>query len=166
MTLDPKKREGYDEKDAKFLEIVEKYGWHVMSVAPRVGGEGDVFSYSTGLFLRTGQPEVIICGLDPTTSAHIINEIGRQLQSGLTFKTDQQYGDIFANEVKCQFRTVHIAHYSEYVCWTQWFYEGEFFPVSQCFWPDRRGLFPWDEGCHSEVITAQPLLFHPPKNVI
>ena len=56
MTLDPTNREGYDAKDAKFLEIIDKYGWHVMSVAPRVGEAGDMFSYSTGLFLRTGQP--------------------------------------------------------------------------------------------------------------
>jgi hypothetical protein len=48
--LDPKKRDGLSNGDARFLEIIDKYGWHVMSVAPLVGEKGQSFAYSTGLF--------------------------------------------------------------------------------------------------------------------
>jgi Domain of unknown function (DUF4262) len=100
MTLDPKNREGFDPGDAKFLEIIDKFGWHVMSVAPRVGEDGDIFSYSTGLFLRLRHPEIILCGLDSDTSVHIISEIGRQFKTGKVFEIGQRCDDIFANGVK------------------------------------------------------------------
>ena len=38
MTLARKKLEGFDLKDAKFLEIIDKNGWHVMNT--RVGRNG------------------------------------------------------------------------------------------------------------------------------
>jgi uncharacterized protein DUF4262 len=99
MTLDPKKLEGFGLRDAKFLEIIDKYGWHVMSVAPRVGEHGALFSHSTGLFLRFKHPRIILCGLEPDSSTRIINEIGRQVQSGKTFEFSQPYSDIFADDV-------------------------------------------------------------------
>ena len=37
--LDPKKREGLRKLDADFLEIIDKYGWHVMNVAPSVDSD-------------------------------------------------------------------------------------------------------------------------------
>jgi len=166
MTLDPKKRDGFEPRDAKFLDIIDRCGWHVMSVAPRVGEGGDVFSYSTGLFLRFNHPEIMVCGLDSNPSVAIINEIGRKVQAGGTFGSDQSYSDIFADDVKCRFRPVQIAYYGEYVCWSQWFYEGTDFPVLQCFWPDRKGQFPWENECHPEVVKAQPRLFLPPQSVM
>jgi hypothetical protein len=116
VTLDPKNREGFDPKDAKFLEIIDNYGWHVMSVAPRIGEEGGIFSYSTGLFLHFKHPEIILCGLDSQTAQRIINEIGRQIQSGKNFETGQKYSGIFANDVKCLFWPVQLSLYGEYVC--------------------------------------------------
>ncbi len=61
--LDPKQREGLPPIDAKFLEIIDTFGWHVMSVAPRVNEAGESFSYSTGLFMRFKHPEIIMFGL-------------------------------------------------------------------------------------------------------
>ncbi len=74
--LDPTKRESFSRADAKFLEIIDKYGWHVMSVAPRSDSQDkqEWFSYSTGLFMRFN-PEVILCGLEADIAIRIINEI-------------------------------------------------------------------------------------------
>jgi len=41
MPIDPKKLEGRQEFDQKLLKIIDEFGWHVMSVAPRTGQEGD-----------------------------------------------------------------------------------------------------------------------------
>ena len=166
MTLDPKNRDGLDSRDAKFLEIISKFCWHLMSVAPRVGEEGNIFTYSTGLFLNFKHPEIILCGLDSNTSFKIVNAIGRQVQAGKTFQVSEPYADIFANDVRCIFRPMQVTHYGDYVCWSQWFYEGPNFPVLQCFWPDKSGLFPWEDGCHPSVVKAQPQLFRPPANVM
>jgi hypothetical protein len=53
MPIDPKKLEGYKEFDQKFLKIIDEFGWHVMSVAPRTDQEVDLWSYSTGLFYHS-----------------------------------------------------------------------------------------------------------------
>jgi hypothetical protein len=165
MTLDPKNREGLNAPDAKFLEIVDKYGWHVMTVAPRVGEEVNSFAYSTGLFLRFQQPEIILFGLDHKNSVGIINEIGQQMKSGKTFEIGKVYADIFAPPVKCQFQRVPVTVYPEYFGWSLWFYEGSDFPVWQCFWPDKNGIFPWEDSCDPEIVKIQPRLFLPPAPI-
>jgi Domain of unknown function (DUF4262) len=109
MIPDPKNLEGFNLKDRKFLVTIDKSGWHVLSVPPRVGEDGDVFAYSTGLFLHFKHPEVILCGLDPATSTRIINEIGRQVQSEKTFETGQKYSDMFTSDVNCLFRSAQVA---------------------------------------------------------
>jgi hypothetical protein len=35
MTLNPASREGLSHVDAEFLQIIEEFGWRVMTVAPR-----------------------------------------------------------------------------------------------------------------------------------
>jgi hypothetical protein len=166
VTLDPKQRSGLPTGDAKFLEIIDKFGWHVMSVAPRVEEEGESFSYSTGLYLRFKHPEILLCGLNSSVSTRIINAIGEEIRRGKSFGIDQDYSGIFANGVKCRFRRVVSDRCNEYVCWAQWFYEHEEFPVLQCFWPDKKGRYPWETGCQPEIVQAQPLLFHHASSIM
>lgn len=166
--LDPKNRDGLKPGDAKFLEIVDKFGWHVMNVAPRVDSDEakEWFSYSTGFFMRFQHPEVLLCGLDADVSTQIINSIGDELKSGRRFELDADYGDIFGDDVKCRFRVVHSSQYAEYVGWSIWFYDGEHFPLWQCFWPDKSGNYPWDETCNRSVAELQPLLYKPSKRLM
>ena len=164
--LDPKKRHGFPTGDAKFLEIIDKFQWHVMSVAPRIDEEGESFSYSTGLYMRFKHPEIILFGLDRDTSQHIINDIGKTIEAGNTYELDRDYADMFAHEVKCRFRPVLPAHYKEYVGWSLWFYEQQPFPLVQCFWPDKDGHYPWEKECHPEVASCQPLLYLQPRSVM
>jgi hypothetical protein len=49
----------------------------------------------------------------------------------------------------------------EYVCFSQWFYEGNEFTVWQCFWPDVHGRYPWDANCDLETKKLQLLLYLP-----
>jgi hypothetical protein len=166
--LDPKNREGLKPGDARFLEIIDEYEWHVMSVAPRVDSEDaqEWFSYSTGLYMRFQHPEILICGLDADTGRGIINSIGDELKAGRKFDLDSDCAHIFADGVKCRFRIVHPSQYAEYVGWAIWFYEREAFPLWQCFWPDDAGKFPWEEGCDPSVVELQPLLYKPSQKVM
>jgi len=161
--LDPTKRDGFDNADAKFLEIIDKFGWHVMSVAPRVdtSDKQEWFSYSTGLYREFRHPEIIMCGLSSQTGSAIINEIGGGIKSGKHYLLDCDYTDIFAYDLKCRFRLMHPSQYGQYVCFSQWFYEGDEFPVWQCFWPDQAGRYPWEPECDPETKQLQPLLYIP-----
>ncbi len=116
--------------------------------------------------MRFSNPEVILCGLEADIAIRIINEIGNALKSGRKFDLDTDYADILANNVKCCFRAVHLSQYSEYVCWAQWFYEQDAFPVWQCLWPDKGGHYPWDVACHAEVAKLQPSLYKPSRQVM
>jgi hypothetical protein len=161
--LDPKKRDGYNTGDRRFLEIVDEYGWHVMNVAPRVDSieKQEWFSYSTGLFRAFGHAEILLCGLDSSTAHRVINDIGNAVKAGRKFELEADCSDVFARGLRCQFRPLHGSNYADYVGWSMWFYEGNNFPVWQCFWPDKAGLYPWQAGCSPDVIEVQPLLFKP-----
>ncbi|HYL86733.1 MAG TPA: DUF4262 domain-containing protein [Candidatus Angelobacter sp.] len=147
--------------DAGFLEVIEKFGWHVMNVAPRVDSQDkqEWFSYTTGLFRSFQSPEIILCGLGSDVAWPTLNEIGNAFKAGRKFELEKDYTDIFAEDVKCRFRAVDVSRYGDYVGWSQWFYEGSEFPLWQCFWPDKNGYYPWEESCHRSIVELQPLLY-------
>jgi hypothetical protein len=160
MTLDPKSRTGFKAGDANFLAKIDEHGWFVTMVAPRLGEEGDCFAYSTGLFYRFGQPEIIMFGLPLDTMHRIINIIGEQMKKGIIFTPDQDYADVL-ERYSCQFRFVDKSHYKEHLGWSSWFYEGQEYPTLQCFWPDKNSYYPWQDECSSGVRELQPFLFLP-----
>jgi hypothetical protein len=157
MTIDPKNRQGLSRGEASFLEIIDRHGWHIMTVA---GNDSNpIFSYSTGLFHSYGHPEVIVLGLgDCDNSQGVISAIGSQVKKGKAFNIDRLY-DTILESYKCCFRPVLRDKYSDYMYWMDWFYERESVPVLQCLWPDRDGNFPVDQKCSRIVAEAQRGLF-------
>jgi Domain of unknown function (DUF4262) len=162
MTLDPSKRDGLPPADAKFLQIIEEYGWHVMTVAPRVGDDAALWAYSTGLYYSYGHPEIILFNLKADTLPQIINTIGQSVKTGKKFEPGPTYADVFDN-YQCSFRAVDSSQYEAYVGFSLWFYESSDFPILQCFWPDKSHRFPWEPPCEDWVREAQPLLYLPEK---
>jgi uncharacterized protein DUF4262 len=158
MTLDPKKRDGLRPVDAGYLAKIDEHGWAVMKVAPRVGDAGDCFAYSTGLFRKFGQPEILIFGLELDLMHQMINIVGKQMRSGVHFEANHGYSDIL-DRYDCQFRVVHKTQFRDYLGFSIWFYEGLDFPALQCFWPDREGYFPWQDGYSPGLRKLQPFLF-------
>lgn len=90
----------------------------------------------------------------------IVNTIGSEIKAGFKFESGSKYHNVFA-KCGCQFRPVDPTWYPNYFGWAMWFYNGEPFPVLQCFWPDREGHYPWDPACSPAVVQLQPLLFKP-----
>jgi hypothetical protein len=162
LTLDPSKRNGLSLVDAKFLEIIEKFGWHVMTVAPRVGEDGDLWAYSTGLYYSYGHPEILLFNLERESLLKIINVIGQSVKSGKRFEAGPAYPDVLES-YECSFRLVDPSHYGAYVGFSLWFYESQDFPMLQCFWPDELHRFPWEAACDEWVRESQPLLYLPAR---
>jgi hypothetical protein len=157
MTLDPSRREGLSAGDVKFLQIIEKFGWHVMTVAPRVGEEGDLWGYSTGLVYSYGHAEIIVFNLDAKSLHNTVNAIGERVKNGEEFVIGERYAGIF-DDRECQFRWVDKSQYKEYMGFSLWFYEGSDFPVLQAFWPDEDNRYPWTEGGDGWIQGTQPRL--------
>ncbi len=90
----------------------------------------------------------------------IVNVIGTEIKGGEKFEPGNEYQNVFA-QCGCQFRPVDWSRYADYLGWAMWFYNGDPFPVLQCFWPDREGHYPWDPSCSSGAVELQPFLFKP-----
>ena len=51
---------------------------------------------------------------------------------------------VFANRTAYVF-PIAKRFYPDYLGWSRWFYGGDDFPCLQIVWPDREGVFPWEE---------------------
>jgi hypothetical protein len=158
MTRELQDRDNLHHADQKFLSDIEAYGWNVTTVFAKEGEIGPEWAYSTGLFHVLQHPEIVIFGLELSNMQKIINNIGTEVKGGRRFEPGNEYHDIFA-KCGCQFRRLDRNYYRDYLGWAVWFYEGDAFPVLQCFWPDREGHYPWDPAC--AAASVQPLLFNP-----
>jgi len=158
MPLDPKKRKGLKKGDQQFLHNIDQYGWAITSVAPLLGEEGELWSYSTGLFYHYQHPEIVIFNEPTDLRTTMINAIGNRVKGGEKFEAGTGYSDVIGN-FDVQFRPMHSSHYWDWLNFACWFYDNDedSFPVLQCFYPDMQGNFPWEPGCEQWAIDAQPL---------
>lgn len=163
MPRDPKQRDQVNDYEKKFLRIIDEFGWHVTSVVPRAGDEGDAWSYSTGLFYHYQHPEILIFNEATDLRFSMINAIGKRVRQGETFEPGRSYADILGEGYYVQFRPVDVSHYKDWVNSAIWFYDWEptSFPLLQCFYPDMNGKFPWESGCEQWAVEAQPQLSTP-----
>jgi hypothetical protein len=47
-------------------------------------------------------------------------------------------------------------HYADHLGWSRWFYGSDDFPCLQIVWPDREGVFPWEDGFDQAFAVLQP----------
>lgn len=149
--------EATDDAERKFLDIIERFGWHVMLVMGDEEGPG--FAYSTGIYRLTGKPELIVFGLAREVAHFVVNEYAARAVTGDAPEPgDLQEGYIEGHPVT--FITVDAPDRDrEYTTWTSWFYDRKPFPVLQLVYPDSRsGAFPWQPGYREEWRSHQPLL--------
>jgi hypothetical protein len=147
--------------DVKVLNDIKNFGWHITGIFSQPNEEGPDWAFTIGLFHSFAHSEVILLGLPFKTSMSVVNVAGAEVKAGKHYECNQDYPDILQDPYLCAFREVHRNHYRDYVGYALWFYEDDSFPLLQCFWPDKKGLFPWDEGCNDYVKKSQPLLFLP-----
>jgi len=166
MPRDLKTPHYYNEYSQKFLGIIDQHGWQVTSVVPNDGDDGDAWSYCTGLFFHFQHPEIIVFNESTDLRTSMIDAIGERVREGEMFEPGRSYADILGGGHYVQFRPVDVSHYQDWVNSSIWFYDDDpaSFPLFQCFYPDMKGLFPWDATCEQWAIDSQPLLFNPKRD--
>jgi len=145
-----------DERDQKFLDDVEKFGWVVRIVHPDDPETEPMFHYSCGIFKRTGKPELIVFGLPSSLGHFLVNEYGNRVAAGETFQPGERYEGFVGNWpvifIDALDRKAALAH----LTWTDWYYDRKPFPIIQCVVPDpENGKFPWEDGCDEWTIASQ-----------
>ena len=151
--------EGLSEPDAKVLSDIRQFGWHTVGVFPKDKREGGAWAFSIGLYHSYKHPEVMIAGLPLNTCMSVVNVVGSQVKDGAVFAPGRNYKEILADPFCCSFQVLQPKYFRDYLGYALWFYERDFFPVLQCFWPDKGGKLPWDKGCNGFVKKSQPLLY-------
>lgn len=140
-------------EDAQFVSFIRTSGWAHTTIAEDKIGPG--FSYTTGLWVTLGVPEIILFALQDTIAHQVLWDLFRDFEKGLRFEAGLPTSDIFGNSQAC-LMPVAKTHYRDYLGRNRWFYGNDDFPCQQLIWPDRHGLFPWDEGVIPSVAVDQP----------
>jgi len=144
------------EAENNILENVEKYGFHIALLSE--DGYLPSFAYTIGLFKNYNHPEIIIFGLNIELMGRLLNEVGNVIKNGNSITLNKNYSD-YLNDYPIQFLKVKREHYPDYLGYCGWFYKNSFdFPTYQMVWPDKKGLYPWEENFNKNWKFKQKLL--------
>ncbi len=141
----------------RVISDVREYDYHKVGVFSEDADEPD-FGYTVGLEHVLGHPEVLVIGLDIETEFAVIDNLVELIRSGSVFG-DMIRTDLALEGVEACFRLLNKDLYSEYVQQAVNFYKTDEFSVLVLYWPDKDGLFPWEEGASSYLLERQPVLW-------
>src|SRR5688572_17373101 len=135
-----------DSRDQRWIDLIAQHGHAINMVADDADQPTDEppFAYSLGAWESYGAPELIVLGLEGEVAADIINSVMGQYLEGRRFRCGMPETNVLANGVPVFFLEADPAIARIFATFTDWYYEGEPFPLWQIVWPDRNGCFPWD----------------------
>jgi hypothetical protein len=156
-----------DQEDARIRSVIRRHGWAIeyigggcCSVPGCDGGddEGPPFAYTVGLF-GLGHPELLVFGLDPETTWHLLNDLGSRVRADQTLIPGQM-----ATFDEWQHRVVfeEVPNPGEIVFTANRYYdrpEGFPVPVLQVSYDDLSGVFPWEESYSHPGMQPRPGTF-------
>lgn len=145
-----------DKLEKKALKDIDEYGCHILQVMG--WNERPSFSYSIGIQKCTGQPELIVIGLDQRLCGFIINDYNARIKEGKIFDQGKLY-DKFIEVFQVMFKEVEEKHYHDFFGWARWLYKGNDFKALQLIYPDTQGLWPWDKKASKILRTQIPKLY-------
>jgi len=143
--------EALDKFEQPFVAKIREHGWFDTAVSEDAEGPG--FSYSTGIWVTAGQPEIIMFGLQKI--AHdVLWSLFRDAVAGVALPLGQRTDQVFGNTAAYVF-PVTKRLYPHHLGWSRWFYAGDDFPCVQIVWPDPGGAFPWETGFNPAFLNSQ-----------
>jgi hypothetical protein len=143
------------ESGSATVDTVRRHGW----VSLWVAGSMD-FAYTVGLWHTFGEPEVVMFGLEGEGMQVWLNtcvELGRD--KGWPAVDEPFHGVIDGFETKL--RDVHPSWHPALFGAAVAFYRGTAVPVRQLIWPDRNGLWPWDDNATPSSRNRQAFAWLP-----
>ena len=141
--------------ETDLIERVRDFGWQTTSVWADEENGDPAFSYTTGFWFSTDQPEVIVFDFPPQLAHDVFGQMMSKTREGIRFPLGVPIGGILANE-PVYLVPVKDGAAARYLRSSHWFYRRSPFPVVQLVWADRGGSFPWEEGFDETASTLQP----------
>ena len=146
-----------DEQGERVARDIARFGWHVVLVPPAEGTPG--WAHTLGLLERFAHPELIAFGSDFALLGPLLNALGERVRAGARLAADQEIAGVLEG-ASVALRSVAPKWIEPFLGNAAWHYRREDVPALQCFWPDPRGRFPWQDGADPEWREEQPQLFH------
>ena len=143
------------EADEILFRNVRTHGCHIVNIL-----DGDPgFSFSIGLYLNYGHPELIIFGLPPDNASGIINDVRNRAAAGHDFGNGAVSDDLLEGGFKvasgnCPTMSTPTISVRRPGSMRR---RGSRFHASRSSGRDENGRFPWEEGCLPHVKERQPL---------
>ncbi|MEN9866545.1 MAG: hypothetical protein RL748_2135 [Pseudomonadota bacterium] len=149
-----------DQVDQKLLADIDKFGWHVIGIEG--GDDSPGFAFSIGFYYQYQHPEMLIMGLPNDTAHTILASIHEMLAAGGSIEPWRAVDDVASFPLMAI--PIGFNHYREHLGYAMWFYRslGAPFPALQLVWPDRAGVFPWQEGYDQQYFQLQRVLSEEP----
>ena len=144
--------------DAKLISDIERYGWHCLHVAPRVGQEGTPFTYTIGLTKTLNHPELAIFGLGRDTSHAILSDCVKDIRAGTTYPVDTPVADVVSGDWLVLFKRVRNDCLHEYFGTARRYYDEAPFQVLIMFWQSKSRHFPWESEDQSVQREAMDVV--------
>jgi hypothetical protein len=167
--------ESYDEPDRRTIDTVLEHGWQVILVSdtgacsdPDHHEDSDhehpppapAFAYTVGLGHRSGHPELLMSGLDPTVMHRALNDMARRVLTGRVVEPGDILEGVLAGVPVVAERLADEA-LRETVTWSAWFHRRQ--PEAlMLVWPTAAGIFAWQPGAPDMLDELQPRSWREP----
>lgn len=140
------------------VDKIDQYGCFVMGVFDPDHDIPD-FAYSIGFPKSLGQGDVLISGLDLTMMRRLVNDTHALCREGFRLADFARTSELFSS-LDCVVREIAEEHIrGDFMTSALWYAESvcdqPFTSAFQLVWPDKAGLFPWEEGFAENLIGAQ-----------
>lgn len=139
----------------RLIDTIAEHGQAIQGVFPNEDGTGPQWAYTIGLSVED-HPEVITFSLPHEVAQTLLNDV-----SAMSRKEPIHVGyyDDIVKGFPVAFIEADPARLEDYVNQAKNLF-GEDISILQMVWPDKAGLFPWDDG-YSFGPEVQPLLGDP-----
>ena len=148
-----------DAYEQKVLDDVARIGWCTFWVGDNP--QAPPFVYTVGIMATLGHPEIIVFGLERRVLGGLADRVAAEIKNGRSLRDPVICNDLVPG-LPLAFRRVHPSYHTVYLGYAMWHrrYCGQVGTLEavQCFCPDGRGLFPWDDGRDPAGARFQPRL--------
>jgi len=148
--------------DEKIEWMIETNGWAIEPVQPVPEAQPPVpaYSYSIGLPAAVEFPEVAVFGLTPIAAKGLIELVVGALRGGTEIPVGIELVGLLDHDLRCAFAAVDLTEWAPMFPTAFSWYRDAAFEMVQMFYPDRRGVMPYEEGYDARMRLAQPVVGH------
>jgi hypothetical protein len=144
----------------KIQWMIDTSGFAIEPVAPVPDSDppSPAYSYSIGLPAAVDFPEVAVFGLTPVAAKGLIGLVADARRGSTDIPIGVELVGLLDNDLRCAFAPIDLDVWEPMFTTAVAWYAGEPFSMVQLYFPDRRGVMPYESGYDERMRYAQPVI--------